>query len=153
MIKSPTPPNELSATEKEWKILPTPLPPTPPSSAPVSPALGSSSDSQTRTSSIVVKGGPSVARVSVNLVKPVEPPVTWRQVIEFIIWGISVVLGQLWRDVISGMFYNPLLSSDFITHYFVSHLLYRHAASLISPSSSPPVDANPGSSLQRLTTV
>lgn len=56
---------------------------------------------------------------AVNLIKPVEPPVTYLETLKFIWWSILVVLTQLWRDVRSRRFYIPLLKTDFMTHYFV----------------------------------
>ncbi|KAL9590199.1 MAG: hypothetical protein Q9203_001011 [Teloschistes exilis] len=42
---------------------------------------------------------------AVNLVKPVEPPVTYLEIFKFIWWSLFVVLTQAWRDVKSRKFY------------------------------------------------
>ncbi|KAI4199277.1 MAG: hypothetical protein LQ350_004737 [Teloschistes chrysophthalmus] len=55
---------------------------------------------------------------AVNLVKPVEPPVTYLEILKFIWWSLLVVLTQAWRDVKARKFYVPLLKTDFMTHYF-----------------------------------
>lgn len=58
---------------------------------------------------------------AVNLVKPVEPPVTYLEIFKFIWWSLLVVLTQVWRDVKSRKLYVPLLKTDFMTHYFVCY--------------------------------
>ena len=56
----------------------------------------------------------------VNLVKPIEPPVTYTEILKFFWWSVMVILSQLWKDISSGRIYKPLLRTDFTTHYFVS---------------------------------
>ena len=69
-------------------------------------------------------------RSLVNLIKPVEPPVTYLEILKFVVWSITVVLTQLWSDVSSGKLYKPLLSTDFMTHYFASHSATRAGGKL-----------------------
>lgn len=87
------------------------LPNTPPISAPIS---------RSNSNSTLFQAQLPIGKAFVNLVKPAEPPVTYLEVLKFLVWGIMVVLTQLWRDLSSGTFYKPLLSTDFMTHYFVS---------------------------------
>jgi len=64
---------------------------------------------------------PAAAKTTVvNLVKAIEPPVTYTQIFLFVIWMFAVFFQQIWRDIKSLNWYRPLLSSDFMTHYFVS---------------------------------
>jgi hypothetical protein len=113
-MDNPTPPNELALPISSIQLMREGLeiPPTPPSSAP------SRRPSQS---------GPSQAQLPIeqaviNLIKPVEPPVTYLEIFKFIWWSITVVVTQLWGDLKSGKFYKPLLSTDFATHYFVGKL-------------------------------
>jgi hypothetical protein len=55
----------------------------------------------------------------VHVDKPREPPVTYLEVLRFAVWGLSVALLQLWRDVTSSGWYHPVLSTDRKTHFFV----------------------------------
>ena len=87
---------------------------TPPNSAPLS---------RSPSNSIPVQTQLPIGKAFVNLVKPAEPPVTYLEFLKFFVWSIMVVITQLWRDLSSGKFYKPLLSTDFVTHYFVSVLL------------------------------
>lgn len=59
-------------------------------------------------------------KTAVNLVRAIEPPVTYTQIFLFVIWMFAVFFQQVWRDLKSMGWYRPLLSSDFMTHYFVS---------------------------------
>lgn len=114
-MNTATPPNELAVPASLFiEEMPSETPITPPNSAPMS-----------RSSS----KGPApfraqlpVGKAFVNLTKPTEPPVTYLEMLKFIWWSIMVILTQLWRDLTSGKFYKPLLSTDFMTHYFVSCL-------------------------------
>ena len=62
----------------------------------------------------------AVKAAVVDLIKPVEPPVTYKEMFLFVVWSFVLVLKQVWRDVSSFDWYRPLLSNDFMTHYFVS---------------------------------
>ena len=106
-----TPPNELAIPtgEYEAKLLDTPLDP---------PETAAMSDTSTNSSPASPKL--LMANVAVKLNKPVEPLVTYSEMLKFVIWGMVMVLTQLWRDLLSGRLYRPLLSTDFMTHFFVS---------------------------------
>ena len=64
----------------------------------------------------------AVKTAVVDLIKPVEPPVTYHEIFLFVVWSFVLVLKQVWRDISSFNWYRPLLSNDFMTHYFVSLL-------------------------------
>ena len=51
-----------------------------------------------------------------------DPPVTCLQTIWFVCWVINVIIIQAWRDLKALNWYTPRLSSDLMTHYFVSSL-------------------------------
>ncbi|KAI9695781.1 MAG: hypothetical protein M1836_006047 [Candelina mexicana] len=112
-MQSPTPPNELAVPGDMFEgeglgISSIIMPSTPPNSA-----------SMSRTSSnIASQPHMHIKRPFINLAKATEPRVTWLETLEFIWWSILVILTQLWRDLSSGKFYKPLLSTDFMTHYF-----------------------------------
>ena len=111
-MSSPTPPNELAVSANAFIDESFPeISTTPPNSAPMSRSISKSTPDQAQL---------PIGKVFVNLVKPAEPPVTYLEVLKFLVWSIMVVLIQLWRDLTSGTFYMPLLSTDFMTHYFVS---------------------------------
>jgi hypothetical protein len=55
----------------------------------------------------------------VGIIQVVDPPVTWVETFRFLIWSIMLVLNPAWRDLKSFSIYRPLLSTDFMTHYFV----------------------------------
>ncbi|KAI9715084.1 MAG: hypothetical protein M1812_006202 [Candelaria pacifica] len=112
-MQSPTPPNELAVPGDMFKheglvIKSSDIPSTPPNSASIS-RTSSNTASQPRM---------QIKRPFVNLIKPAEPRVTWIETLRFIWWSILVILTQLWRDLSSGKFYKPLLSTDFMPHYF-----------------------------------
>lgn len=108
---TPTPPNELAAPLDEIIAKALEIPMTPPNSAPIS---------RSSSYNTTFQAQPLEKRSLVNLIKPVEPPVTYLEILKFVVWSIIVVLTQLWRDVSSGKLYKPLLSTDFMTHYFAS---------------------------------
>ncbi len=62
----------------------------------------------------------AVKTAVVDLIKPTEPPVTYSEMFLFVVWSFVLVLKQVWRDISSFNWYRPLLSTDFMTHYFVS---------------------------------
>lgn len=112
----PTPPNELAVPANLCMDELSPeIPNTPPNSAPMSRLNSNSTPIQAQLPS---------GKAFVNLVKPAEPPVTYLEVLKFLVWSIMVVLIQLRRDLSSGTFYKPLLSTDFMTHYFVSAVAF-----------------------------
>ena len=111
-MSSSTPPNELAVAANVFIDESFPeISITPPNSASKSRSLIKSTPDQAQL---------PIEKAFVNLVKPAEPPVTYLEVLKFLVWSIMVVLIQLWRDLSSGTFYKPLLSTDFMTHYFVS---------------------------------
>lgn len=113
-MNSPTPPNELAVSADMFiDELSPEIPLTPPNSAPMSRSPSNSKPVQKQL---------PIGKAVVSFVKPVEPPVTYLEVLKFLVWSLMVVLTQLWRDLSSGTFYKPLLSTDFMTHYFVSAL-------------------------------
>ena len=65
-----------------------------------------------------------------------------------------MVLTQLWNDVSSGKLYKPLLSTDFMTHYFASASATRASeqAFLIASSTFPLAGVTLVLSHQALTT-
>lgn len=118
-MEPPTPPNELAFPTSSIDFMREGLeiPPSPPTSPPPPNSL--------RMSMVAGQSGPSPAQfpveeAAVNLIKPVEPPVTYLEILKFIWWSVTVVVTQLWSDLKSGKFYKPLLSTDFATHYFVN---------------------------------
>ena len=67
-----------------------------------------------------LKGASKVTKEKVvNLIRPVEPPVTYLEILKFIYWSLLVILTQAWRDGKARRLYVPLLKTDFMTHYFV----------------------------------
>ena len=107
----PTPPNELAVPPNKIIAEALDVPMTPPNSAPIS---------RSTSYNTIFHAQPLVKKSLVNLIKPVEPPVTYLEILKFVVWSITVILMQLWSDVSSGKFYKPLLSTDFMTHYFAS---------------------------------
>lgn len=65
----------------------------------------------------------------VGLAQVVDPPVTWMETFRFALWSILLILTQAWRDFTSSTWHRPLLSTDFMTHYFVSSSLQPRLAS------------------------
>ena len=64
---------------------------------------------------------PSLTKGSVvNNIKDVETPVTYLEKLRCISWSAGIMISQLRRDLVAGRFFQPLLSTDFATHYFVS---------------------------------
>ena len=126
-MDNPTPPNELAIPTDEYEVKPLETLLTPPSSAPMS---------RTPTNSLVIIPKLPIVNATVKLTKPVEPLVTYSEMLRFVIWGIFVVLSQLWRDLSSAKFYRPLLSTDFMTHFFVSHRIENFPC---SPKKCPDV--------------
>lgn len=100
---------------------------TPPDSEPIS---------RSSSYNITFQAQPLVKRSLVNLIKPVEPPVTYLEILKFVVWSIVVVLTQLWNDVSSGKFYKPVLSTDFMTHYFASASATRTGGEMFLTVSS-----------------
>ena len=107
----PTPPKELAIATEEYEAKPLDTPLTPP---------GSAAMSRTSTNSLPASRKLLTTNIAVKLTKPVEPLVTYSEMLKFVIWAIAIVLTQLWRDLLSGRLYKPLLSTDFMTHFFVS---------------------------------
>lgn len=86
-------------------------------------ALSSDATSPTQhtfEASQISKVPAAAKKTAVDLVKAVEPPVTWTEIFLFVVWMFSVFFQQVWRDIKAGTWYRPLLNSDFMTHYFVS---------------------------------
>lgn len=109
----PTPPPELEVLEE--KTIATPD---------VSNAVQALSDDHVPTRSHVV-----------GLTQVVDPPVTWMETFRFAIWSIMLILTQAWRDFTSSTWQSPLLSTDFMAHYFVSFSIRPRPASKHSSRS------------------
>ena len=107
----PTPPNELAIPTGDYEAKPLDTPLTPP---------GSAAMSHTSTNSLPASPKLLRTNAAVKLTKPVEPLVAYSEMLKFVVWGIAIVLTQLWRDLLFGRLYRPLLSTDFMTHFFVS---------------------------------
>ena len=117
-----TPPNELMVPSKEALGYSSFGPLTPLASVPMSRETSDRSNLSLATSSQV---NVAAKKHSVNLIKPVEPSVTYLEILKFVVWSMLVVVTQLCRDVASFKFYRPLLAPDFMTHYFVSRTIFH----------------------------
>ena len=115
--------------------------PTPPKTPEILSEEPLSSDASTPAqhefeASSISKVPAAAKKTTVNLVKAVEPPVTYTEIFLFVVWMFSLFFKQLWRDLLKWNWYKPLLASDFMTHYFVSTLVALRFQCRSSPSFS-----------------
>lgn len=74
---------------------------------------------------------PSGYKTSDSLMGPQtspDPPVSYLETIWFICWVVKVIIIQAWQDLTEWNWYTPRLSSDRLTHYFVSFLFQSEAS-------------------------